>query len=858
VLPAFDAIRTLCSALSRHAIPEAVAIDGRVVVVHARRTMSDAPTPMTAKGLTSAEAAALLDEHGLNEPAAQKTMSTAVEVGVLLGNPLVIILIVATIITAIVGEFVNAIIIGTMVVASIIIDFTQTYRSHRAAERLREQVAPTATVMRDGQFVELPRKLLVPGDLVRLSAGDLVPADGRLVQSRDLHVQESVLTGESLPAEKEVGAPDAASEVFLGTSVVSGTALARVETTGPATRFGDVAARLAARVPPTEFEHGVRQFGLLIMKTVFVLVLFILAVSLAMRRNPLESMLFAVALAVGLTPEFLPMITTVTLAKGAVRMSRAHVIVKHLASIQNFGSIDILCSDKTGTLTTGEMELVSALDLAGAESPPTRTLGWVNAALETGIRSPLDAAILRGVSGVATEWTKLDEVPFDFERRRVSVVVLRQGTRTLVTKGAPESVLAVSTHYRLGDASTPFDEQARARLTKELRAMGEQGLRVLAVASRVVEDKPAYRADEERELTLEGLMAFSDPPLADASDTLASLARDGLTVKILTGDNEHVARHVCAQVGLDVSDIVLGTELEAMNDTALGAVAERTTVFARVTPAQKNRIILALKIRGHVVGFLGDGINYAPSLHAADVGISVSTAVDVARDAADVILLKPGLRVLHQGILEGRAAFGNVTKYLLMGTSSNFGNMFSMAGAALFLPFLPMLPMQILLNNLLYDIAQLTIPTDHVDDEYVRSPQRWNIRGIRNFMLLIGPISSLYDFLTFFVLLRVFHATPEQFHTGWFVESLATQTLVIFVIRTMQRPWRSRPSWPLVATSLSVVAASVLLPFSPLAHWLGFVPLPLGFLVFVLTVVLTYLALVETVKATFARRLGLR
>ena len=817
------------------------------------------PSPV---GLTSREARARLARAGPNEPGAGAGRSLAVELLLLLLNPLTVILLVASAVSVAVGERLDAAIIAIIVAMSVLLNFLQTYRSRRAADRLRAAVAPTATVLRDGVWAEIPRRNVVPGDLVHLAAGDLVPADARLLESRDLHVHQAALTGESLPAEKEAApggsaeeGPDARDLVFLGTSVVSGTATAEVLATGPATAFGDIAARLVTRPPETGFERGLRQFGLLIMSTVVFLVLFILVVSLALHRNALESVLFAVALAVGLTPEFLPMITTVTLGQGALRMARKKVIVKHLASIQNLGGMDVLCCDKTGTLTSGIMRLDRSLGPSGSPSEEPLRLATVTSLFETGIRSPLDAALLER-NLPAEGYQKRDEIPFDFERRRLSVVVEKEGERLLVTKGAPEGILALCTSVREEAGERPFGPEDLERCRALVRELSAQGYRMLAVAQRRVEARPAYSAADERDLGLAGFLTFSDPPLPETPRALADLRRDGVAVKIVTGDNELVARHVCTQVGLDAGEIVLGKELERMGDTALQHVAENTAVFARVSPAQKNRIILALKRRGHVVGFLGDGINDAPSLHAADVGISVHSAVDVAREAADVILLARGLRVLHTGVLAGRRAFGNVMKYLLMETSSNFGNMFSMAAASLFLPFLPMLPIQILLNNFLYDFAQVTIPTDNVDEAYLRRPQRWDIRLLRNFMIVIGPVSSLYDFLTFFVLIHFFRASAELFHTGWFVESLATQALVVFVIRTFGSPLRSRPSLPLALSVSAVVLAGAALPFTPLAGPLGFSRLPAAYLGFVAVATLTYLGLVQLVKVRLMRRLA--
>ena len=802
-------------------------------------------------GLTSDEARRRLATGGPNEPARRRRGAALAELLGFLFNPLVGILLVASLVSAIVGDGVNAAIIVVMVALSIVLNFAQTYRSRRAAERLREEVGPRATVRRDGTWVEIARREVVPGDVIRLAAGDRVPADAQLLETRDLHLQEAALTGESLPVEKSAGTRDT---VYLGTSVVSGTAVAEVVATGPATAFGDIAARLMERPPETEFERGIRRFATLIMRTVVFLVLFVLLAGAFLHRPGLETLLFAVALAVGLTPEFLPMITTVTLAQGAIRMGRRQVIVRHLAAIEDFGSMDVLCSDKTGTLTTGEMEVTESLDPFGRPAEGPLALAYLNSLYETGIRSPLDEAIARK-GGRADGYRKVDEIPFDFERRRISVVVATGADVVLIAKGAPEQMLACCVAHEVDGAERPLDAVTTERCRQTYEALSRRGARVLAVARRSVPPQPAYSAADERELVLVGFVAFSDPLVPGVADALAALRRDGVTVKIVTGDNELVARHVCEQVGLDAARLVLGAALEGMTDAALAAVAERTDVFARVSPAQKNRIILALKARDHVVGFLGDGINDAPSLHAADVGISVANAADVAKDAADIILQRRNLDVLHTGIIEGRKAFANVMKYLLMGTSSNFGNMFSMAGAVLFLPFLPMLPIQILLNNLLYDVAQVTIPTDSVDPEFVRAPQRWNIDVIRNFMLVIGPLSSVYDFLTFYVLLQVFAAPAALFHTGWFVESLATQTLVLFVIRTARNPLRSRPSRWLTTTTLLVVALGCLLPFSPLAPTLGFVPLPPVYFVFLAAATVTYLALVETVKRRLIGRL---
>jgi P-type Mg2+ transporter len=815
---------------------------------------SSAATATEFAGLTSAQAGESLGRFGPNELATTKRYFVVTDLWHSLANPLTIILLMAAAVSAFLGQKVDAVIIGTMVVLSTIIDLVQTHRSVNAMNKLRAQVSPTATVLRDGDWKEIRRRDLVPRDVIRLSSGDLVPADSRLVQARDLYVQQAALTGESLPAEKNVAndpastKADAQNMVFLGTSVVSGTGMAEVVNTGARTAFGDIAARLAAKPQETAFSKGLRDFSSFLARTVLFLVLFLLIVSIARHRDPLQSLLFAVALAVGLTPEFLPMITAVTLSRGAVAMSKKKVIVKHLASIENLGSLDVICSDKTGTLTAGTMSLHDSLDPFGRSSQRPLDLSYLNSKFQTGIRSPLDDVILHQSAPDLTGYTKSDEIPFDFERRRLSVVVARGPKEILITKGAAEGILPLLSSYEVEGQIVSINDDAKARIQSNVNDLGSQGFRLLAVAYADVPPRTTYSVRDEQNLVLAGFLSFADEPLADAAEALASLRRDGVETKIISGDNDRVTGHVCAEVGIDAGQIVTGDDLEKLTEPALQHATESTRVFARVSPAQKNRILLALKHNGHAVGFMGDGINDAPSLHAADVGISVSSAVDVAREAADVVLVQPGLRVLHDGILEGRRAFGNVMKYITMGTSSNFGNMFSMAAASLFLPFLPMLPTQILLNNLLYDMAQLSIPTDNVDESYLEKPQHWDIGLIRRFMIYVGPISSIFDFLTFFVLLRVFHASEAFFHTGWFVESLMTQTLVLFVIRTSKNPLRSQPSRALVATCLGSIAVGVVLPFSPLARVLGFTPLPLSFFVFLAGVTAAYLVLVEFAK----------
>jgi Mg2+-importing ATPase len=645
----------------------------------------------------------------------------------------------------------------------------------------------------------------------------------------------------------------------MGTSVISGTATVLVCRTGEGTALGKIAQTLRGKAPPTAFEQGTHHFGLLIMRLTLLLVLFVLFINAYFHRPWLESFLFAVALAVGLTPEMLPMVVSVTLARGALRMAQKKVIVKRLAAIHDLGSMDVLCTDKTGTLTEARIRLEQHLDALGRKSRRVLSLAYLNSYFETGLKSPLDDAILEHADEIDIgSWHKIDEVPFDFERRRVSVLVDDGSRRLLVVKGALEDIVRLSTHHEgdTPDALLPIAEAAQ-RITAQFEALGKDGYRVLGIAWRQVAQSYNHAiVDDETELVFAGLAAFLDPPKASAAPVLHALAASGVTIKILTGDNELVTQHVCTQLGLPVTGVLTGAELSQMEEAALAARVETVNLFCRVTPAQKNRVLLALKQRGHVVGYLGDGINDAPPLHSADVGLSVDSAVDVAKEAASLILLEHDLGVLHEGVLEGRRTFGNIMKYIMMGTSSNFGNMCSMAGASLVLPFLPMLPLQILLNNFLYDLSEVPIPLDTVDEEYLRRPRHWDMRFIRTFMVIIGAVSSLFDFLTFYVLLAVLRADEALFHTGWFIESLATQVLVIFVIRTRRNPLRSRPSRLLTLTSVAVVLFAVLLPFTSLGVHLGFVPPPPLFFVMVAAMVATYLCMVEGVKRWFYRQVA--
>lgn len=779
-------------------------------------------------------------------------------------NPLVIILLVASAVSALTGEVANFLIISVIVLLSVTLDFVQEYRANNAADKLRQSVSLRARVVRDGQPLDIPVKELVPGDIVLLSAGDLVPADGRVLEARDFFVMQALLTGESYPVEKRPGAlPDTASElqeatnaVFMGTTVISGSARMLVVQTGAATAIGEVADSISRPVEPSSFEIGTRRFGMLIMRLTVLMVMFVLLVNTFFHKPWLESFLFAVALAVGLTPELLPMVVSVTLSRGALRMSKQHMIVKRLSAIQDLGSMDVLCTDKTGTLTEARIHLEKHVDPAGQPSERVLELAYLNSFFETGLKSPLDEAILAHRHIEVGQWKKIDEVSFDFERRRVSVLIDSGETRWLVVKGAPDDIVGLCTQYEAdgGKVNQALDGTALQAIAGQQHALEEEGFRVLGIAWREVpKDHGHAVVSDESELILAGFAAFLDPPKASAASALEGLKRAGVAIKIVTGDSDLVTRHVCAQLKIPVTGLLTGKEIDQLGDQALRVQVETANLFCRVNPAQKNRVIQALKARGHVVGYLGDGINDAPSLHSADVGLSVDTAVDVAKEAADIILLKHDLHVLQAGVLEGRRTFGNIMKYIMMGTSSNFGNMFSMAGAALFLPFLPMLPTQILLNNILYDISETPIPLDEVDAVDIRTPRVLDLDFIRNFMLVIGPISSLFDFLTFYVMLVVLQANERLFQTGWFVESLCTQVLVIFIIRTRGSPLKSRPHPLLVATSLAIVAIAAALPFTPLGTYFGFVPPPAEFYAILGGMVLVYLCIVEAAKRSFYR-----
>ena len=818
----------------------------------------------TPAGLTSDEAKQRLRQHGPNSLVGESRFAPLLGFLAFFANPLVLILLAASAISIVLGDHVGGTIIIAIVLLSVVVNFYMEFQARHAVEDIRKQVATTAAVLRDGHELELPVAELVPGDVIRLNAGDLAPADARLLDSKDLHVRESALTGESLPVDKAASdlpagqhtIADASNSLFLGTAVQTGIGTAVIVRTGKDTAFGAIAQRLGTRPPETEFGRGIRHFGMMITRVMMLLVLFVLLVNIVLHRPLLESFLFSVALAVGMTPEMMPMIITISLAQGARRMARKKVLVKQLTAIEDFGSVEILCSDKTGTLTEGEIALDRHVDVEGRDNDDVLRFVYLNSYFQTGIKSPLDDAILKYQRPAITEYEKVDEIPFDFNRKRLSVVVRRGGEDLLITKGEAESVFAICATVTIEGAPQPFDESRRAQAAETLKKLSADGYRALGVAVRKVEKQDAYALAAEREMTLAGFAAFLDPPKEGIVAVLEALKKNGVSVVIMTGDNQYVTQKVAHDVGLPTDRIVTGDQLDTMDDAALAYQAEHGAIFARVSPEQKNRVILGLKARGLVVGYIGDGINDAPSLHTADVGISVMNGVDVAKDAAKIILLEKDLAVLNDGVMEGRRCFANIMKYIIMGTSSNFGNMFSMAAASLFLKFLPMLPTQILLNNFLYDTSQIAVPGDNVDPALQHKPKRWQIGFIRQFMTIIGPISSIYDFLTFGVLLWMFHAATNAplFRTGWFVESLATQTLVVFVIRTAGNPFKSRPSGQLLISVVAITVVGAVLPYTPLGPLLGFTPLPLSLLGAISLLGLTYLFLVQAVKTWFYRR----
>jgi len=900
---AFERIRGMLRGKSDARQEQGARVSARLVEVSrmaADDTFDEFKTSI--QGLVTAEAEERLAEYGPNTVAREVHHGFFYELFTRLANPLNILLIVLTVISVVTHDIDGAVIIGTMVVLSVVMSWVQESRSNNAAEKLRAMVKTTATVLRREEVEveaeaqeakegedegdkkpriiykavrkQVPLDELVPGDLVQLSAGDMIPADVRLLSAKDLFINQSALTGESMPVEKDSravampgGSPlDLPNLCFMGTNVVSGTAIAVVVMTGASTYFGSLASTMGVERVQTSFDKGVHKFTWLMIKFMAVMVPIVLFINV-FKHGWGESFLFAMAVAVGLTPEMLPVILSSNLAKGALVMSRRKVIVKRLNSIQNFGAMDVLCTDKTGTLTQDKVFLEKHVDIHGNESERVLEFAFLNSYYQSGLRNLLDVAVLEKVEMYADlhpeeNYRKVDEIPFDFQRRRMSVVVEEEEERhVIVCKGAVEEIFSICNRAEIAGEIETLVPEDLMRLKDVTLALNEDGFRVIAVAYKEsIEAKRAYSIADEKDMVLLGYIAFLDPPKESAAEAIAKLNQHGVAVKVLTGDNDTVTRKICAEVGLEVSHILLGKDLEAMDDAALAEAAETTAVFAKLSPQQKARVIRALHRKGHVVGFLGDGINDGPALKAADVGISVDTAVDIAKESADIILLEKNLLVLEEGVLEGRKVFGNIIKYIRMGASSNFGNMFSVLVGSLFLPFVPMAPIQVLVNNLLYDFSQMAMPTDNVDPEYLEKPRQWDMHTIKQYMLLIGPISSLFDIITFGVLWFWFDTAHDEklFQTGWFIESILSQVLIVHVIRTGKVPFlQSWPSWPLLATTVAVCVVGMWLPFSWLAHGFGMVPVPLSYLAVMPLIMVGYITLTQWAKSRLTRRFGL-
>lgn len=851
-------------------------------------------------GLSELQSRLRLKKIGLNEIAREKPPKWYAQLFKIFQNPLVILLMTLAIISLLTQDFKAAMVIFSMVIFSVVLRFSQEFRSSQAAEKLGEMVRTNATVSRKDpredispslardlgitlaldikEREEIPIKFLVPGDVISLSAGDMIPADVRLIAAKDLFISQGTLTGESLPIEKQVALPTSQFQsqnplelvnlCFLGTTVISGAGTAVVMETGSNTYLGSLAKTMVGQKAMTSFNKGVNDVSLLLLRFMLVMAPLVFLINGLLKGNWTEAFFFALSVAVGLTPEMLPMIVTANLARGAIAMSQKKVIVKNIDSIQSLGAMNILCTDKTGTLTQDRIILEMHLDIYGQENDEVLEFAYLNSFYQTGLKNLLDVAVLEHLElheslKVEKIFRKIDEIPFDFVRRRMSVVVEEANHHhELICKGAVEEIFQVCTQFKANNQILPIDETIRQQVERLKKELNEDGLRVIAVAYKELPlEQITYSVQDECDLILMGYIAFLDPPKDSATEAIAALTRNGIQVKILTGDNEIISRKTCKDVGLSVHHILLGEEIEALSDPDLADLAETTTVFAKLSPLQKARIIQVLRRKGHVVGFMGDGINDAAALREADVGISVDTAVDIAKESADIILLEKSLLVLEKGVLEGRKTFGNIVKYIRMGTSSNFGNMFSVLGASALLPFLPMLPVQILVNNLLYDFSQTGIPFDHVDPEYLMKPRKWQVGDIQRFMIYIGLISSIFDYTTFALMWFVFQAnsveTQALFQTGWFVESLMTQTLIVHIIRTAKIPlFQSRPALPMLLLTLTIMAVAIYLPFSPIASGFGFVPLPNRYFLWLALILSSYCVITQLVKTWFIKQYG--
>ncbi len=834
---------------------------------------------VTEAGLSDEQADAARREFGANDFGAKREVGFFMEVAQRCKNPLVIQLLLICIVSAAppISDPVTASIVGAMIVLSVALGYVQEHRSSKAVEKLQAMVETNCLVIRNGKETDVPIVDIVPGDVVVLQAGAIIPADLRLITAKDFFVSQSSLTGESMPVEKMPGPAEIAGRgvielqnaCFQGSNVLSGTARGVVVNTGLRTHFGSISEKLSGERVETSFDRGIKAFTWLMVRFMVVMTAMVLLLMGLTKHDWFMALQYALSVSVGLTPEMLPMIVTVNLSKGAIAMSRKKVIVKRLNSIQNFGAIDILCTDKTGTLTQDRVILEKAVDVTNRDSEDVLRYAYMNSYYQTGLRNLLDRSVLsHSEFDVQRGCRKVDEIPFDFQRKRMSVVVDYEGNHVLICKGAVEDIYKACGQYQVDDEVHMMIDLIKNDLLEEYEELSRDGYRVLGIAYREFpQTKTTFSVADESDLILLGYIAFLDPPKGSAAKAIASLKQYGVATKILTGDNALVTRKICKDVDLDVPEVITGDRLVGLDDAQLAEIAENNNVFARLSPVQKESIIIALQKRGHVVGYMGDGINDAPSMRVADVGISVDTAVDVAKESADIILLEKSLLVLEDGIIEGRKVFNNIVKYIRMGASSNFGNMFSYVGSAYFLPFAPMLPKQILLNNLLYDFSQIGIPSDNVDPEYLLTPRKWDIANIRRFMIYVGPISSLFDYATFFTMLYYFHcrfwkiegdAHEVLFQTGWFVESILTQTMIVHIIRTRRIPFFQSCASPfMMFTTCIIMAIGGWLPYSPFAKAFGLTPLPASFWAFMLLFILTYSVLTHGVKTWYFRKFGI-
>lgn len=815
-------------------------------------------------GLTQIEAEIRINTFGKNIIHEEKNIHILLQFISAFKNPIILILLVVAGISFMLGETINALIVTCMIFLSTSLNFVQEYKADQSAKKLKTLVATKANVLRNNTNVEVKTEDICPGDIIILNAGDLIPADGRVITARDFFVNQALLTGEAFPVEKtenisvnsSIDNTNIPNIVYAGTHVITGTATVLAIFTGPHSHFGKLSHALTEKPMDNEFTRGIHSFSYLILRIVFTFVLFIFLFNALLKHDVLDAFTFSIAIAVGLTPEFLPMIMSVTMGKGSTRMAKLGVIVKKLHAIPSLGSMDILCTDKTGTLTEASIKLIKYIDILGNNSEDTLRYTYLNSYFQTGISNPMDDAVLSFKKIDMSQFRKIDEIPYDFSRKKISIVIQENQARYLITKGAPEEIVTICTHYKNASIIEPLDESIKQKIFTLYHSLSREGYRVLAVAQKTLEGvKPIYTKNDETDLTFVGFTAFLDPAKPDAKEAIDELEDMGIEMKVISGDNELVTQKICQDIGITIKGMLLGSEITTVSDEALSQKVENVTIFARCSPQDKKRIIEMLIRNGHVVGYMGDGINDATSLQAADVGISVDNAVDVAKEAADIILTHKSLHELKNGVIEGRITFGNTMKYILMGLSSNFGNMFSVLGAVLFLPFLPMLPIQILLNNFLYDLSQITIPSDTVDPEYIQKPKRWNISFIKNFMFIFGPISSLFDFTTFFVLYGLFRSNPAGFQTGWFMESLATQTLVIHIIRTKFTPiLKSTASSVLWISTTFVVVIGWIIPYTAIGKYFHFIPLPVPIILILGGIVFLYLILTEVGKQFYYRR----